>query len=453
MKIKSLKIKNFRNITRADINFGDINVLTGRNSSGKSNFLLALSTILETRKDYSDMFARNTVSIGAGKRTTTFKATVTDVKQRTCFIEDTSKNFFCVEPNEFIFEKIIDKNSTTVSQKLFFSGKKFENKKKEIDWTTFSKDIKIFDENADLVKEPELVYEESFSNDSNVEEMNVIKSKKSDIPHYENYLGFFHLLKEGVLSNVSSENQNEKDIINSISIHKYVTDKGNEEIYKEAAMRVKDDVLTAKTSINKSKFIFLIADIQKDAKAYKRYREDLAFFTKGIVKDININSRGVLEVSSPNGPEGIWTISNGTSVLAFFITLVNWLGLPFNAKSYKTPSVILLDETDAIIHPTILKEFIDILRSLSRKVQVFITTHSPYFLDGFSSDEIYYIKDSASMAENKQGMNRCNIYDYKTILDNLPSDQQSLLKEMKNSELFIGAVLDGLFPVNELEND
>ena len=171
-------------------------------------------------------------------------------------------------------------------------------------------------------------------------------------------------------------------------------------------------------------------------------------YTKGIVKELFINSKGSLSIVSPNGPDGIWTISNGTSVLVFFITLINWINLDLNQKSYQTPQIILLDETDSIVHPTILFEFIELLKALSRKVQVFITTHSPYFLDGFSKDEIYYIKDSSSIAENsREGMNRGNIYNYKSIIEKLSPDEQRDVLNKKNSQLFCEGVIDSIFPV------
>jgi predicted ATP-dependent endonuclease of OLD family len=195
----------------------------------------------------------------------------------------------------------------------------------------------------------------------------------------------------------------------------------------------------------------LVADILRNATIKQKYNNDLNLYTKGIVKGISISGKGVLTVESPNGPDGIWTISNGTSVLVFFITLINWVNLHKDQRSYQLPHVILLDETDSIIHPTIQSEFIEVLRSLSRKVQIFITTHSPYFLDGFSTEEIYYIKDSASIAEHSpEGVNRCNIYNYKSIIEKLSMDQQKEILEKRNSELFCEGIIENLFPISEL---
>lgn len=47
MKIRQLKIHNYRSIADAEINFGDYSLLIGPNNSGKSNVLDALRTVYE----------------------------------------------------------------------------------------------------------------------------------------------------------------------------------------------------------------------------------------------------------------------------------------------------------------------------------------------------------------------------------------------------------------------
>jgi predicted ATP-binding protein involved in virulence len=119
-------------------------------------------------------------------------------------------------------------------------------------------------------------------------------------------------------------------------------------------------------------------------------------------------------------------------------------------KSYSSPQILILDEIDTIIHPTILEDFIEILRKVTENIQVFITTHSPYFLDSFEKNEIYFLKDNSAMhARSEDLSNRYNISSYQDIFDNLPTDQQKFFSGKKHSELLINGTIEGLFPAKK----
>ena len=47
MKIKKLNIKNFKGILNADIQLGDLTVITGKNSSGKSSLIQSIKYITQ----------------------------------------------------------------------------------------------------------------------------------------------------------------------------------------------------------------------------------------------------------------------------------------------------------------------------------------------------------------------------------------------------------------------
>ena len=47
MKIKKLSIKNFKGILNAEINFGDLTIITGKNSSGKSSLIQSIKYITQ----------------------------------------------------------------------------------------------------------------------------------------------------------------------------------------------------------------------------------------------------------------------------------------------------------------------------------------------------------------------------------------------------------------------
>src|SRR6056297_461721 len=58
------------------------------------------------------------------------------------------------------------------------------------------------------------------------------------------------------------------------------------------------------------------------------------------------------------------------------------------------PSLLLIDEPDAHLHPELQERLGNILKSISKDMsaQLFVATHSPDVIDAFSSDEVFFIK-------------------------------------------------------------
>jgi len=76
MKILNLKAKNFRNLKSVNVDFQDINILTGRNSVWKTNLIQLLRNCLNTSTDIEEYFGKNVVSIGTWISSTTIEAKV-----------------------------------------------------------------------------------------------------------------------------------------------------------------------------------------------------------------------------------------------------------------------------------------------------------------------------------------------------------------------------------------
>ncbi len=369
--------------------------------------------------------------------------TVGDVKNNVCYIHEDEK-FFCINPTEFRFEKDIDTKASSKTHRLFFTGSYFDSAKEaSVTWEDFSKKQekdKLFTELKN-----EIVYEESFNEEIERGATKVVQLSKKTFPHQEEYLSFFSDLNRSLVSWVEK----------SDDIHKFVTERGTREIYDQVIERLKPrknegGFVPSNVLFEKSKFIFLLADLQRDEKQQANFKNDLKIYTKGIVTDIAISTKGTnkgeINIDSPNGPRDIWTISHGTSVLLFFILLLNWVRLPEREKSFKSPNILILDEIDSLIHPTLMDEFTEVLRSLSEKVQLFMSSHSPYFIDGFEKSELFLLKDTPSQAGNRKLANRCNIYDYQEIISLLPEKDRAIFSEKKNSELFVDGLIDEIFP-------
>lgn len=459
MKILNIEIKDFRNIVRADIDFGKINILTGKNSSGKSNFLLALSHALNLEKDYTEIFSKNVVTFHPGKDNTRIRTKVSHLGMNVCYVGKeglNSKDFFCLTPKNFVFEKIIDKKaSSSKSHRLLYSGKYYENS----DGPTWD-EFRNTTDNQKLYKEyvDEEVYSETFISETQQDETKVIQVAKKELPNQEKFLSLFSDFQGTVVSWIKQNGVKSEPLMSSDIIHRYVTEPGNSEIYDQAIDKLKPQktISLSRSPFEKSKFIFLLADLQRNPAQKDNLKNDLNLYTKSIITDINISKKGTnkgqIVVSSPNGPKDIWTISQGTSIMLFFIVILNWISLRNTEQGYRSPNIMIFDEIDSIIHPTLMEEFTEVLRTLSLKIQLFISSHSPYFINGFEKDEVFLIKDTASLSGSKKLVNRCNIYGYKSIIEKLPKEDHADFLARSNSDLFISGSIDNLFP-NESGRD
>ncbi len=438
MRFKNITIKDFRNISRANVSFGKINVLTGRNSSGKSNFLLAIAHALSRSRDYSNTFSSNVVSLGQGKDSSTIMSTLVNIPLRISRVGD--DEFISIKPTEYIFEKIIGKSSLSKKHSLKFNGKYYYSKDHEVKLSNVLKEGVIHSDKIPHKTISEVVYEQEFDND---QKEDVEPAERSSFrENQDKFLYQFDQLQDGVAFWTQDPD----------AIYKYVIAKSDEPAtYEQLTLRLKQSVDQPRyVSFNESKFVLLLADLQKSVR-FNKYNDDLKLFTQGIVSEMNVVTRGTSKgriiVESPNGPKDIWTISYGTAILVFFVTLMHWLDLPSNQRSYKTPSVMIVDEVDSKIHPALMREFIEVLRIVSNKIQLFLSSHSPYFVDMFEKSELYFLKDSSSMrGQVAVSINKCNIYDYDSIIKKLPPEKQKIFLDKTNSELFVDGLIEGLFP-------
>ncbi len=438
MRITHLRIKDFRNIVFADIDLHALNILTGKNSSGKTNFLLALSQALSQEKDYSEKFANNTVTLHQGKDSATISATIGNIQREVCYIYNNEDRFLCLNPEGFRFEKVIGKNSLSKVHRLYYSGKFYSNdSSKGIKWELFKGKKDHYYQRI----EDELVYQESFFKETEKGPTKIVTLEKSTSPHQEDYLRYLSSLNS-VLSWVGKND----------AFYSFVTERGTRETYDQVTnrLKVRPGEFLNRQSFDKAKFIFLLADLQRHKEQYGNFQMDLRIYTNGIVSDMYITEKGAtsgeMRIDSPNGPSDIWTISSGTSILVFFVLLSNWLRLPESYKSYQTPNIMIFDEVDSLVHPSLMEHFKELLEITSKSIQIFLSTHSPYFLDGFHREQIFLLKDTPSLAGSKRiTANRCNIYSYEQIIRNAPKHADAFA-DKKNSELFVEGMIDMLFP-------
>ena len=131
----------------------------------------------------------------------------------------------------------------------------------------------------------------------------------------------------------------------------------------------------------------------------------------------------------------------------YFITLKNWIELNRIEKPYDEPDIMLFDEIDSSIHPSLIWRFCDLLKIVSKRIQLFITTHSLCFIDNFEKKEIFLLKDHWSFAMNTKVLS--NIYSYEDIITKLDKKEKKVFDNMLPSELYINSYVDTLFPINQ----
>lgn len=445
MKISNLKISNFRNITSADIDFSNINILTGKNSSGKTNFLLALANSINLSDDNIDIFDDNVVTVGKGKREAVFEVTIEDLNKNVCYVKD-EYVFTCINPSKYVLQKAVDKSCRTRRLNLSFSGRLFKPSK-NIDWDEFTDNREQFEKDWHELKN-EKVYEKNFEVVDQDGVNKTVKTSGSTHEFEEEFISQIRDYRDVVKSWINTEYRYD---FSSSLVHKYVTEVVTSDAAEEvlARLKEKDKVVRIRSLFNRAKFAHLLADIQSDKDRAEKFKKEVSLYTDGILREVSIGkgkiSKGEVIVQSPNGASSISSISSGTAILVYFITLSNWLNLPYSKRSFQAPSVMIFDELDSTVHPTLMASLIEVLRAVSKQTQLFITTHSPLFLDFFEKEEIYLLKDSILGLEKSDGFNRCNIYDYQSIIEQLPEESSDEILKKKNSELFISGLIDSLF--------
>ena len=106
---------------------------------------------------------------------------------------------------------------------------------------------------------------------------------------------------------------------------------------------------------------------------------------------------------------------------------------------------MIFDELDSAIHPSLIWKFTELLKIISNKTQLFITTHSTNFIDNFERKDIYLLKDIWSF--NDKVKVESNILSYEKIINSLSKEEQKVFKKTPNSDLYINWYIDSFFPI------
>ena len=133
MRIKNLKVSNFRNLKTVDISFSNVNILTWKNSTWKTNLTQLLTNCLNTNEKAKDFFWDNVVTVWAWLNFTNIQTTLTGINymSQTLWID----NLTLYKPQELIYKyKISKKTLSMKEQSLDYFGEELRIKSDEIEW-------------------------------------------------------------------------------------------------------------------------------------------------------------------------------------------------------------------------------------------------------------------------------------------------------------------------------
>lgn len=409
---------------------------------------------METDVSVGKFYDDNIVTFWQGKKTTKFQVSLSDLPITITESEDKKRNLTI--NSTISFENII------TAGKLTSQSHKITLYSKELTDTEFDelKIIKDWLENLKSSIKKWKILNISYINNS--EEITnsdqPLQIRKKSLLDNEVWR-FFMSLKNWLFTNFSEQRNNDwifEPEISSKLINDFVTKiPKSQQAYEQILKRLKkSNTEFIFDSFTNATFPLIIADIQRSSRK-EQYQKNLELYTDWLIKDVyihigktdnNLGNNWVPYVQTPNAPKELASISMGSAILVYFITLKCWLELAWYEKSYSHPSVMLLDEIDSFIHPTLLPKLSEILRWISRQTQLFITTHSPIFIDLFSKENIFYIKPIEKIW--KITLNRSDIFSYKQIIDSIIDDsERKMFIDMPNSELFINWIVEDLYPV------
>ncbi|MFK7780340.1 MAG: AAA family ATPase [Candidatus Gracilibacteria bacterium] len=449
MKIEKLVIDRFRNLNKVEVSFGNINILTGKNSSGKTNFINILDNCLNTDKNLGkkEYLGKNIVTVGKGYKSLNIETTISDIDRLSIShgIGNENKGIATRLLKLTFKNKVSKKYNSSYEQALDSYG---QIGKIDYNWSNSVDTRKSVIEK--MKKYPVKLKKDTYKKVFNYEVRDDINIENND-KNNNTYLFrmFQNLTKDEIIS------YNKKSSFSSEEIYNFVLEKyqieTNELLIKELNNK---STKRHSNSFKDSTFHYLLADVQKRKKQREIFYKDLNFFTNGIINKVYINTiakqgpKGDIFIDSPNAPKDIDYISAGSGVIIFFVLLKNWLELPINEKSYKKPSIMIFDELDSVIHPSLLELFSELLNIIGINIQLFLTTHSPKLIKQFNKKDIYLLKDLGSIGTSYSPIS--NILSYEDIIEKLEDkDSKKYFNSLDNSELFIEGLIDNIFPINE----
>lgn len=369
MKLTTTRIKNFKSLGDVDLNFRNLTILVGSNSSGKSNSLEALSFL-------KDLLARNALPKLEGRQRL-LRYSSDDAINFRITVEDEDDN------NKAEYSVSLEaskKNTLIASENLKVNG---------IEVIQIANgEGEVRDENGEnhqkYQSDPQIIEGLALRSAGNFGNKPLTKKIANFIRDWQ-----FYDVDPDIIRQYSELNK----ILSLRKIH------GNEAIPSLGTQAGEvQEVLNYWVENEPDKF----DEVSKELQNYLNIRLIRGEEGEGIVK--------ILEANAKEMP--LSSMSDGTlRVIAYLILLYQ----------SEIPSLIGIEEPERNLHPGLLKDVASIMKRLSKRTQVVFTTHSSQLLDCFPSEEISSeISVILLSKKDESGTKAC-------LLDKLTENREDLL--------------------------
>ena len=354
MSLKRIEIKNFKSFKELKINLGKFNTLIGDNASGKSNFIQIFKFLVDIANFGLDNavsmqggieYLRN-INIGASEN---FSLKVVS-DQKAEFTKQTKKGLIGIKIYETIYEFALkfNKGGFKIAKDNFIYKCEFVKLKKE----------------KEKIGQGEIISSRDKEGKIKISLSKEVPIKKEDI-----YTPF---LKEEKLSPTTLLFQRSfffmpplySELFSDISIYDF-----------DPNLPKKAIPITGKAELEKdgnNLFIILkniMKNKEKRRKLFNLVKDLLPFINNfGVEKFANKSLLFELqEIYFKNQYLPVSLISDGTiNIIALIVALY-----------FEKKSLTIIEEPERNIHPYLISKIVDMMKDVSEKKQIIITTHNP----------------------------------------------------------------------------
>lgn len=398
MKIKNIKINNFKSFSNLDINLNNLNVLIGANGSGKSNFILAIKFLkdllnysLETAiinqggseylknmylYDDTDTFKaafqlelKNDVSINCNYCDPSFKFELVNI---------TSEFALKISEDDFDYHVISDKLSL-VFEKSSLKDDELETSNIELNIFLDNNSYSYSSENIELINKvfPKLktFLEKSYNNKSIILSPGLFFS-----------LGLKHT--EIITSNIAIY-VFEQNLITSVKTLPYDdSENDNDDVF----IHILDGILS---NLESKRTLFNLLDYVLPS------IEDIK-----VVKSKNQSNRIMIKEKFNKNYIPSSFISDGTVFLLIII-----ISLYFDNRT-----ITIFDEPERRIHPHLLSKIMDMIKDVSNHKQIILSTHNPEIVRNTGLENLIIVK--RNLNGNSYMTNASELKEINTFVNN-----------------------------------
>jgi len=369
MRLISAKIKNFKSLENVELNFRDLTIIVGANATGKSNCLKALEFLNELVRDG---LPQNAIKI-----------------QENYLRTDIDSNNLTLEIN-------LEEDKTPINYELILAVNgnvcSFAQENLKIDT------IKVIN----ITNNQGKVWDEDGQNEQ----------------VYQSQTGNLALKSAGNFG----KKPRTSNLHNFIDKWKFYNFSPNKIKSKNEFLPVLAELLADQYGISYLDSIgfhsqaFLLNWSFSQKEKFQEINQEFTEYLGISLKVIDDDS--TIKVQEIDGKEvNLSDLSDGTlRIIAYYILLYQ----------DNLPPLIGIEEPERNLHPAILTTVASILKKLSQRTQVVITTHSSQLLDCFSSDEIN--SDISVLLLSKKGTSGTQV----SRLDQLSHEREDLAEWMRD---------------------